>query len=309
MTTPAFSVIIPAYNAANTLRSTVDSVLSQTFADFEAFIIDDGSTDDTVRVALSLAAQDSRILVVSRTNAGVSAARNFGADLATGRWLAFLDADDQWTPNKLERHHTLHMTDATIDASFGKVEFCADKGGTMPAGRTSSSVAQGLIEIADVVTENPVCTASNFVIDRETFDDLGGFAEDLRYAEDQEILARLLSDGGVLRGIDAPLVRYRLSEDGLSCDFQAMLDGWRSFAANWLSEDELAQAEATYCRYLTRRALRSGADMAVARSFARRGLKADPAGFMAGGARSILTLGGVIAGGAMPPSMRRAVFA
>lgn len=309
MTAPAFSVIIPAYNAAETLRSSVESVLNQSFADFEVFIIDDGSSDDTVRVALSLMAQDTRIRLVGQPNDGVSSARNFGAELATGRLLAFLDSDDQWATDKLERHRALHDANPTLDASFGQVEFCAEEDGVLASGRTVSNVPQGYLDVADVVVENPVCTASNFVIDREVFEELGGFDQDLRYAEDQEILALLLSEGGSMLGIDAPLVRYRLSEDGLSCDFQAMLEGWRSFAANWLSEDELAQAEATYCRYLTRRALRSGADIAVARSFARRGLQADRAGFMAGGARSILTLGGVIAGGAMPAPLRRAVFA
>lgn len=309
MNTPTFSVIIPAYNAANTLRSTIESVLSQTLADFDIFIVDDGSTDDTVRVALRIAAEDMRVRVVSQPNEGVSSARNFGAQLAKGRLLAFLDADDQWAADKLERHKALHDADPMLDASFGQVEFCADEDGTLAAGRTVSGVPQGYLDIADVVTENPVCTASNLVIDREVFEDLGGFSVRMRYAEDQEILALLLSEGGTLRGIDAPLVRYRLSQGGLSCDFEAMLDGWRSFARNWLSETDLAQAEATYCRYLTRRALRSGAGIEVARSFARRGLEADRAGFMAGGARSILTLGGVIAGGVMPPSLRRAVFA
>lgn len=309
MTTPVFSVIIPAYNAGLTLGSTVASVLNQSFADFEVLIIDDGSSDNTVGVALHLAAKDTRIRAVSQANAGVSHARNFGAALARGRWLAFLDADDQWSPDKLERHHALHHADPMLDASFGRVEFCRDEGGAMCAGRTTSSVPQGYLDAADVVTENPVCTASNFVINAEVFEELGGFDGSMNYAEDQEILVRLLSDGGTLRGIDAPLVRYRLSENGLSCDFQAMLDGWRSFAGHWLDEDDLAQAEATYCRYLTRRALRSGADIAVARSFARRGLAVDRAGFMAGGTRSILTLGGVIVGGAMPAALRRAVFA
>lgn len=309
MTNPAFSVVIPAYNAVKTLRSTVESVLTQTFRDFELFIVDDGSNDGTVHEALKLAAADARVRLVSQPNAGVSAARNFGVEMAKGDLVAFLDSDDQWAAGKLAHHKALHDADPTLDASFGQVEFCADAEGAMAAGRTVSIVPQGYLDIADVVTENPVCTASNFVIAREVFQELGGFDESLRYAEDQEILALLLFEGGTLRGIDAPLVRYRMSEDGLSCDFQAMLDGWRSFASSWLAEDELAQAEATYCRYLARRALRSGADIAVARSFARQGLQADRAGFLSGGARSILTLGGVIAGGAMPASMRRAVFA
>ena len=100
-----------------------------------------------------------------------------------------------------------------------------------------------------------------------------------------------------------------MSEDGLSCDFEAMLSHWRRFASCWINGAELAQAEATYCRYLTRRALRAGVSIHVARSFAKRGLDADRASFMAGGTRSLLTLGSVIAGGALPAPLRRAVFA
>jgi hypothetical protein len=100
-----------------------------------------------------------------------------------------------------------------------------------------------------------------------------------------------------------------MSEEGLSCNFEAMLKGWLSFADQWLTGEELAQAEATYCRYLTRRALRSGAEIEVARDFARRGLSAHRSTFMAAGSRSVLTLGGVFVGAAMPISVRRAVFA
>ncbi len=309
MNTPTFSVIIPAFNAMATLRSTVQSVLDQSFADFEVIIVDDGSLDKTARLAVAIASEDRRVRTILCSNGGVSKARNIGTAHSKGRLLAFLDADDQWAADKLAHHHIAHTRAPALNASFARVEFCSDQPGAMSAGRTVSSVATGHLSIADVVVENPICTTSNFVITREAFQRLGGFDETLRYAEDQEILVRLVSHGGALRGIDEPLVRYRMNENGLSCDFEAMLDGWRSFAGAWLSAQELAQAEATYCRYLARRALRSGADMSVARRLASRGLKADRDGFMSAGPRSFLTLGGVFAGGAMPAALRRRVFA
>lgn len=304
-----FSVVIPAYNAAGTLGSTVASVLAQTDQDFEIVIVDDGSSDNTLKVMLELASMDTRIRAVSKSNSGVSATRNFGADLAKGKQLAFLDADDQWQPEKLAQHRAAHAVDPLLIASFAKVEFAPEKRGKIVQGRTFSSVPTDYLDIADVVVENAVCTTSNFVIERAAFQALGGFDETMRYAEDQELFARVIADGCLVKGIDQPLVRYRMSEDGLSCDFEAMLSHWRRFASFWIEGDEFAQAEATYCRYLTRRALRAGASMRVARSFAQRGLSADPATFIAGGARSFLTLGGAIAGGALPASLRRTVFA
>lgn len=309
MKTPHFSVIIPAYNASETIRSTVASVLLQTDRDLEIILVDDGSTDDTLSLLLDIGCKDARVRVVSQPNGGVSSARNFGASLAKGRLLAFLDADDQWESTKLAQHRIAHEADPMLDVSFAQVAFCSDKIGQLIGSRSRSRVPEGYLDVADVVVENPVCTTSNFVIRRDAFEDIGGFDENLRYAEDQEILARLLALGHLTCGIDEALVLYRMSEDGLSCDFDAMLAGWLSFARQYLSGDELSQAEATYCRYLTRRALRSGAGIEVARSFAKRGLRAHRASFMAAGTRSILTLGGVIAGAVMPVSVRRAVFA
>ncbi len=313
MSDPIFSVIIPAYNAEATLCATVASVLNQSERNIEVIIIDDGSTDRTLHAVLELGCRDMRIRAVSQPNSGVSAARNYGASLARGRYLAFLDADDQWHPNKLETHLKLHETNAAIGASFAEVQFCSASRGRLAAGRSVSRVAKGMElakhNIADVVIENPVCTTSNLVITREAFAASGGFKDSLRYAEDQELLARLIGRGVSIRGIDIPLVKYRMSEDGLSCDFEAMLAGWRSFASEWLEGEDLARAEATYCRYLARRALRAGAAMSTVRSYVRRGLATDRPAFMAARLRSILTVFGAFAGGMMPAPIRRTVFA
>lgn len=309
MSFPQFSVVIPAYNAATTLRSTVASVFGQSDQDFEIIIVDDGSTDNTLNVMLDLGVMDWRVRVVSQPNSGVSATRNYGASLAKGKFLAFLDADDQWDSEKLARHRAIHELHPLLAASFAKVEFAPERKGKLARGRTLSNVPSGHLNVVDVLVENPVCTTSNFVIERKAFLKLGGFDETMRYAEDQELLARVIADGGLIKGLDQSLVRYRMSQDGLSCDFEAMLSHWRRFASCWIDGSELAEAEATYCRYLTRRALRAGASIQVARSFAHRGLQADRDSFMAGGARSILTLSGAIAGGALPAPLRRAVFA
>lgn len=100
---PLVSVIIPAYNAAGHLRSTIESVLAQTYSTFEVIVVDDGSSDDTFQVAQSAAAMDARVRVIRQANGGVGAARNAGIRAAHGRYIAPLDADDLWAPAKLER--------------------------------------------------------------------------------------------------------------------------------------------------------------------------------------------------------------
>jgi len=97
---PQISVIIPAYNAERTIRETIESVQRQTFLDFELIVINDGSKDRTVELVQSI--QDERLKIFSYENGGLPVARNRGISRATGEFIAFLDADDLWTPDKLE---------------------------------------------------------------------------------------------------------------------------------------------------------------------------------------------------------------
>jgi glycosyltransferase involved in cell wall biosynthesis len=102
MDMPFFSVVIPLYNKEKYIRRTLESVIRQTFSDFEVIIVDDGSTDNSVKVVESF--DDPRIRLNRQANGGVSSARNLGIDVAKGRYIAFLDADDEWREDKLEKH-------------------------------------------------------------------------------------------------------------------------------------------------------------------------------------------------------------
>ncbi|MGA9380619.1 MAG: glycosyltransferase family A protein, partial [Phormidium sp.] len=97
---PLISVIIPAFNSEKTIRETIESVLHQTFSDFELIVINDGSTDAILEIVTSI--KDPRIKVFSYPNTGVAASRNRGFSHSCGEFIAFLDADDLWTADKLE---------------------------------------------------------------------------------------------------------------------------------------------------------------------------------------------------------------
>src|SRR6476661_4282570 len=112
----SISVIIPAYNAARTLAETLESLLVQTFPNWEAIVVDDGSSDETAAIASQFTQKDSRIRVVSQTNQGVCAARNTGIRLAQFDWLLFLDADDWILPQHLEKMTAALTADSTLDA-------------------------------------------------------------------------------------------------------------------------------------------------------------------------------------------------
>src|SRR6187402_2985229 len=98
---PAVSIILPAYNVAVYLAIAIDSVLSQTFTDYEALIVDDGSTDATYAIACDYARRDARIKVFQQPNGGIASARNHGLRAAASPLIALLDCDDLWTPGYL----------------------------------------------------------------------------------------------------------------------------------------------------------------------------------------------------------------
>ena len=101
---PKISVITPAYNASEFISETIESVVKQTFLDWEMIIVDDCSTDETYALALQLSKDDNRIKALkNEENIGVAATRNKALDIATGEYIAFLDADDLWLPQKLEK--------------------------------------------------------------------------------------------------------------------------------------------------------------------------------------------------------------
>jgi len=93
---PTISVVIPAYNSEKTIKETIDSVLNQTYSDLELIVVNDGSTDATLDVILTI--DDSRIKVFSHPNSGAPVSRNRGLAESKGQYISFLDADDLWTP-------------------------------------------------------------------------------------------------------------------------------------------------------------------------------------------------------------------
>jgi glycosyltransferase involved in cell wall biosynthesis len=103
MPDPLVSVIVPAFNAAATVQETLRSVLAQTYANIEVIVVDDGSTDDTAATVAQIAGRDARVRLERRPRCGVAAARNHAIGLASGEFIAPMDADDLWHPTKLER--------------------------------------------------------------------------------------------------------------------------------------------------------------------------------------------------------------
>lgn len=306
---PRFSVIIACYNAADTLAETLASLQNQTEQDWEAICVDDGSTDATRSLLHIAADMDPRIRMIAKMNEGPSVARNMGAAMAKSDWLAFLDADDLWIPEKLSHVAEVIAESPETDAIYGKIAFF--KEASRP-NTTTSTVRAGTTSLETLLGENPVCTMSNLCIGRDVFFELGGFREDMRYSEDLEFLVRLVAAGKTLTGTPSLLVRYRASFDGLSANLMQMHEGWRQAvlsAGARLSASQRARAEALHLRYLARRALRLNVSSRTALDLALAGLKMAPLTFLGDGHRGPATLIACLISPLVPKPLRRALFA
>jgi len=302
---PVFTVVMPCYHAQRTIAAAIGSVLAQDEPDFELIIVDDGSTDDSVAVARAAIGDDPRGRVVSQPNAGPSAARNTGAAMARGEFLAFLDADDGWSPDTLSAHRAHFARRADLGVSFGRTRFY-DTELSVP-GRCSPHVAD--LDLGDVLAENPLCTTSNLVVRRALFNDIGGFDTTLTHAEDQEFVVHILATTAwKVCGIDAELVKYRTSPIGLSSDLTKMEQGWNlmlDHARRYAEPTRFAAAEAKgralYGRYLARRALRTGHSGRVALAYFAAGLRSNPGAlFAAETRRTLMTAIGILAALILP---------
>jgi glycosyltransferase involved in cell wall biosynthesis len=123
---PTISVIIPAYNAERTILETIASVQQQTFSNFELIVINDGSTDRTLELLNSL--EDPRLKIFSYSNGGLPVARNRGIYHATGEFITFLDADDLWTPDKLELQLTALQQHSEAGVAYSWTHYMDEKG-------------------------------------------------------------------------------------------------------------------------------------------------------------------------------------
>jgi glycosyltransferase involved in cell wall biosynthesis len=206
-TSPVVSVIIPVWNGAALLPETLRSLQSQTFTDFEALIVDDGSTDDTAAVAGTFCQADARLRLVSRPHAGLSATRNAGLELARGEFIAFLDSDDVWLPGKLERQMELFRADPRANFAYTNYYFWDGQQDQSVGYRANRPLPDG--DSARRLVWANVYALSSVVVRRATLGRAGGFDPSLDSCEDWDMWLRLAEQDFWARGTREPLVRYR----------------------------------------------------------------------------------------------------
>jgi glycosyltransferase involved in cell wall biosynthesis len=213
---PLISVIIPAYNNEKTIRETIESVLNQSFRDWEIIIINDCSTDSTLEIISSI--QDDRIKVFSYPNAGVSVSRNRGFYLSKGEFIAFLDADDLWTPDKLESQLKALQANPQAAIAYSWIDRIDESGKFVTKGNYKNF--SGNI-YPHLIVQNFLETASNALIRAEALKAVGNFDSALTPAEDWDMYLRLAENYHFVV-VPRPQILYRLTANSQSTNMLKM---------------------------------------------------------------------------------------
>jgi|SRR6476469_6259985 len=267
------SVIIPVYAVEKYIAATVQSVLYQTYKNFEILIIDDASPDRSIEICEQFT--DDRIIIIRQPNRGLPGARNTGIRHAKGEYLALLDGDDLWLPEKLEKHVEHLENYPYVGVSFSRSAFIDEAGN--PLGTYQMPKLKDVTP-SNVLCRNPISNGSAAVIRREVFEDikfsdnLYGTVEDFYFDErlrqskadatDVDCWLRMaIQTRWKIEGIPEALTLYRVNSGGLSANIlnqfaalEKVMEKARSYAPELIAQCE-KPAKSYHLRYIARRAV------------------------------------------------------
>jgi glycosyltransferase involved in cell wall biosynthesis len=264
------SIIIPVYNVEAYIAQTLDSVLAQTYDHLEILIVDDESPDRSIEICRRY--DDPRIQIIQQKNRGLAGARNTGIRHATGEYIALLDSDDLWAPDKIQKQVAHLDASPQVGVSFCRSAFIDDQ--SQPLGTYQMPKLKD-ITAPYLMCRNPIGNGSAPMIRREVFeaiayeDDRYGpvekfyFDDNFRQSEDIECWIRIvIQTGWQIEGLSEAMTFYRVNAGGLSANILKQLESWeqviaktRTYAPDTVARWE-HRARAYQLRYLARRAVR-----------------------------------------------------
>lgn len=208
---PLVSVIIPAYNTEKYIRETIDSVLTQTYPNIELILVDDGSTDNTASITETLIRDKKNTRLVRQKNQGVSAARNNGFAVSNGSYIAYLDADDVWTPRNVERWLLKFAADSELVVVHSD---CQEIDGESKKINIIHHGHEGFLLDNLLQGGKWINGTSGSLVKREIIQAVGGFDVHLSTGADQEFFFRIASKGKVGR-VPEVLWYYRIHSNNM----------------------------------------------------------------------------------------------
>jgi GT2 family glycosyltransferase len=216
---PIISVILPVYNGERTIKETMDSVLNQTFLDFELIVINDGSQDSTLEVVSRIV--DSRLKVFSYANAGLAATRNRGISHAIGEYISFIDADDFWTSDKLEAQFKALQANPQAAVAYSWTDWIDESGQFL---RSGGHITVNGDVYAKLLLRDFIESGSNPLIRKHALAEVGGFDESLAAVEDWDMWLRLAAQYEFVC-VPSPQILYRVSSNSMSSNIWKMEAG------------------------------------------------------------------------------------
>jgi glycosyltransferase involved in cell wall biosynthesis len=207
---PTISVVIPVYNGETTIAETIQSVLNQSFVDTEVIVINDGSQDATLEIVSRI--KDLRLKVFSYPNAGLAASRNRGTSHSVGEFISFIDADDLWTPDKLETQLRALQENPQAAVAYSWTNYIDELGQVLNRG--SYMTVNGNV-YPKLLLVDFIASGSNCLIRRQALTEVGGFDESLTAAEDWDMWLRLAVRYPFV-GVPSAQVLYRISTNSMS---------------------------------------------------------------------------------------------
>ena len=210
------SVIIPVYNGEKTIQETVESVLNQTFTDFELIIINADSTDATLSIVSQI--KDERIKVFSYPKANVAVNRNRGIKHAAGDYLSFIDADDLWTSDKLAAQHKALQENPQAGVAYSWTDYIDESSQYLKSGRRVKASDDAFSKL---LLFNFLENGSNPLIRKSTLEKVGGFDELLPAAQDIDMWLRLAANYKFIC-VEKPQILYRTSANSMSTNVKRL---------------------------------------------------------------------------------------
>lgn len=238
MRSPLVSVLMPIYNGERYLVDAIKSVLAQTWQYWELILINDGSTDDSAKIAQSFIRQDSRIRYYEQSNQGLPAALNAGLRRATGTYIAALAQDDQWLPHLLETLANVLERNSEAVAVYGLARTMDASGQDLP--QTFGRVVPSS-QLYDCLIEGNFIPACAMMIRRAGLEAVGGYDETL-YFEDWDLWLRLAADYPIL-SVPEIVLRYRVHESNMTKRLSKMEQGKLAVVRKHFGEEDGNVAE------------------------------------------------------------------
>ena len=220
--TPVVSVIIPAYNAAKYISKTLQSVLDQTFTNFEIIVVNDGSPDSNEFEAVIRPFLE-QIVYLKQQNHGPSAARNLGIRRSLGQFVAFLDSDDEWLPDYLSEQMVLFEETPSLDIVYSDALLCSIDG-TSRKTFMEKCPSKSPVTFESLLVEDSQVITSGTVARKRTVIEAGLFDESFRCSEDYDLWLRIAYQGGAIAFQRKVLLRHLVRPDSLSSDSATLLE-------------------------------------------------------------------------------------